>query len=99
MTIVQTLVDPLHGDGYQVWSGILGSFIMPRLDVLAGLALWWHRHNCHAQGCYRIGRHPVAGTQFVVCAHHHPSQTITRRGVNVDRIHAQHKRFLARAGL
>lgn len=35
----------------------------------------WHRHNCHAEGCFRIGLHHVAGQQYVVCRKHHGEVT------------------------
>ena len=53
--------------GYLFWSGA-GS-------DLAYLSIAWtllRKHNCHAAGCWRIGRHPVEGTTFVVCRRHHP---------------------------
>lgn len=47
-----TILDPLHGDGYQFWSGIgSGS------PLFAGLLVFWHRHNCHERRCWRVVRH------------------------------------------
>lgn len=64
-------VDDVSGRWYAFWSGFGG--ILERLLellVLAGILL--RKHNCHQHGCWRLGRHPVAGTAFVVCARHHP---------------------------
>lgn len=52
-TALRTYVlHPLHANGYQWWSG-LGS----GSAWLGGLAMVWHRHNCHQKGCWRIVRH------------------------------------------
>lgn len=55
-----TPLDPLHGDGYQFWSGIgSGS---PLFVIFIG---YLHHHNCIEKGCWRIGHadpehgHPV----------------------------------------
>ena len=46
------ILDPLHGPGYQFWSGIgSGS------PILAALVMAAHRHNCHHKGCWRLVRH------------------------------------------
>lgn len=55
----------LHGDGYQFWSGVgSGS----PLFVIMGA--WWHHHNCHVRGCYRIG-HIDPDVHHPACRHHH----------------------------
>src|ERR1700735_5008687 len=28
--------------------------------VLSGLGAWYHKHNCHTDRCYRVGKHPTA---------------------------------------
>ena len=28
--------------------------------------------NCHTKGCWRIGHHPLDGTPYILCRHHHP---------------------------
>jgi hypothetical protein len=30
------------------------------------------RYNCHEPGCWRVGAHPAAGGQFLLCYRHHP---------------------------
>lgn len=42
--------DPMHGEGYQFWSGI-GSDVF----LLAPFAWWFRHHNCHVPGCWRVG--------------------------------------------
>ncbi len=65
------ILDPLHGDGYQWWSG-LGSDIF----ILTGIGIALRHFNCHVNKprfCWRWG-HPVPGTSFRACKKHHPSQ-------------------------
>lgn len=53
----------LRGTGYQFWSGIgSGS------PLLAVFAAYWHHHNCHVDGCKRLG-HVLDGRP--VCKRHH----------------------------
>lgn len=73
-------LDDLSGHWYGFWSGIGGD-----ASILAVPAVLVRRHNCHAKGCPRLGRHPVAGTTFVVCRRHHPddhptAETIQKAG-------------------
>lgn len=60
-------LDPLHGDGYQFWSGIgAGS------PVFIALAVWWRHHNCHVRGCPRLLWHPHPDHGHPTCRRHHP---------------------------
>lgn len=59
-------------DGYNFISGPLAD-----ITLLGGAYAILRHHNCHAKGCWRIGRHQVAGTTFVVCRKHHPDPTPT----------------------
>lgn len=59
-----SLLDPLHGDGYQFWSGI-GSDAF----LLAPFLWLIKHHNCHMDGCWRLG-HVLNGKP--VCKKHHP---------------------------
>ena len=58
------------GPGYGFWSGFgsdLGEF------ALVGAVIGTYRkHMCHVDGCWRIQRHVVEGTPYVVCRRHHP---------------------------
>jgi len=68
----------LSGSGgwYGFWSGIGGDGAL-----LAAPAILARRHNCHVRGCPRLGRHPVAGTDFTVCRRHHPDDHPTAADV------------------
>ena len=50
---------------YNFWSGI-GT----QLAVLIAAVGAWHKHNCHAKRCPRIGKHILDGTPY--CTKHHP---------------------------
>jgi hypothetical protein len=62
-----TPFDPLHGDGYQIQSGIAANF--GELTLVFGMVGWWHHVNCVTKGCWRKGhRDPLHG--HPVCAKH-----------------------------
>jgi len=63
-------LDSVNDAWYAFWSGI-GSDIGELSLIAAAGSLYW-RHNCHVKGCWRLGRHAVAGTPHVVCRRHHP---------------------------
>jgi hypothetical protein len=54
-------------DGYNIVSGPVAD-----IALLGGAYAILRRHNCHAKGCLRLGRHRVAGTDYIVCRTHHP---------------------------
>lgn len=51
---------------YQLWSGFVPSLTV--LSLLGTLASLYHLKNCHAEGCWRLGKHHVNGTPY--CRHH-----------------------------
>lgn len=55
--------------GYNYHSGI-GSDLS-EITLVVGLIIFLRRHNCHARGCWRIGKFRVDGTPYMVCARHH----------------------------
>ena len=67
--------------GYLFWSGA-GS----DLAYVGVGAAFWRQHNCHTRGCWRLARHPVPGTSYVVCRHHHPEGHPTAAHIR-DRYH------------
>lgn len=76
-------LDPLHGAGYQWWSGIgSGS------PIFVGLIAWWRHHNCMTPRCLRLGRHPTADGVHRLCRRHHPD--IPDRGMSLEEIHERH---------
>jgi len=62
------------GPYYGFWSGF-GSDIA-EFGVLGALATAIYqlirKYNCHEPGCWRVGTHPAAGGQFLLCYRHHP---------------------------
>lgn len=71
-------------DGYNFISGPLAD-----LTLLGGGYAILRRHNCHAKGCWRIGRHLVAGTTYVVCHKHNPEPSPTAE--QIQAAHAAHR--------
>jgi hypothetical protein len=69
--------------GYNFWSGIgSGS------PIIAGIAIWWTKHNCHEHRCPRLSWHPDADGHPVCKVHHrdHPALGWFRS----DRKHPRH---------
>jgi hypothetical protein len=65
-----SLLHPLGGDGYQVWSGI-GSDVS-EVAILVAVATWLRGRNCHISGCWRLSWHPHPDHGHPVCRRHHP---------------------------
>lgn len=63
-------VDDVSGRWYGFWSGF-GSDV-GELGIIGGLIGLLRHKNCHVHGCVRLGRHKVEGTEWMVCAKHHP---------------------------
>lgn len=70
-------LDNLSGPWYGFWSGF-GSD-MSEVIMFGWLYAFLRKHNCHVQGCWRIGRHAVDG--YVVCARHHPKGAPTAEDI------------------
>ena len=81
-------LDDLSGPFYGFWSGV-GSDIT-ELAIVGGLIGIYRRHTCHARRCWRFGRHPVAGTPYIVCRRHHPD--VPDGGATHEQILAHHRR-------
>ena len=60
---------------YNFWSGF-GSDLS-EIAIAGALFGVVRKYNCHVKRCWRIGRHPVDGTTFVVCRRHHPEDKPT----------------------
>ena len=65
-------MDDPAGPVYLFYSGFLGG-----VPVLAAVAVFARHRNCHVHGCWRIGRHLITGTPYVVCRHHDPDGPVT----------------------
>lgn len=78
-----------NGSGalYLFYSGI-ASFILS-LSVVGGLIGLWRKHECHQDGCWRIGKHPAADGALVLCRRHHPD--IKGRRLTAEVIAEMHK--------
>ncbi len=63
-------INNLAGYGYGFFSGI-GSDL-GEVAIIGAIIAVYRKHNCHVQGCWRISRHAVKGTPWVVCRKHHP---------------------------
>jgi hypothetical protein len=81
------------GPYYGFWSGfgsdleefgILGA-------VGAGIYQLVKKYNCHEPGCWRVGQHPAAGGQFLLCYRHHPDYQ-GRKPTHelIQRLHREH---------
>jgi hypothetical protein len=60
-------LDSPSGTAYLAWSGILSD--VGELALIGAVYGLLRKHNCHQQGCLRIGRHLVDGTPW--CNKHH----------------------------
>jgi hypothetical protein len=85
VTVTATIFDWLYHairftwhdpDGYNFVSGPLAD-----ITLLGGAYASIRRHNCHAKGCWRLGRHKVPGTDYIVCRKHHPHTTPTAEDI------------------
>jgi len=62
------------GPYYGFWSGFgsdLAEFGLIGV-VSTGVYHIVKKYNCHEPGCWRVGVHPAAGGQFLLCYRHHP---------------------------
>lgn len=76
------------GVWYGFWSGF-GSDLGEVAIIGAGIGIF-RKHNCHVQGCWRIGKHPVEGTPYIVCRKHHPG--ISQEKVSFSTVKQAHKK-------
>ena len=86
------------GPYYGFWSGF-GSDLTEfaaAFAFAAGLIMSYRHKNCHVHRCFRIGRHPAAGGQYMTCRRHSPDPQV-RAGLRVHHIHRAHAEHLARA--
>lgn len=83
------------GPYYGFFSGF-GSDLS-ELALLAGVIGLLRKHNCAVHRCWRIGRHPVAGTTHTVCRRHHPDPAV-REGLRAHHILHAHQKHREQAG-
>jgi hypothetical protein len=86
----------LHGGPdlyYNFWSGFGSDLGEATLITAVGLGVYtgFRKVNCHSKGCWRIGHHPLEGTPYILCRHHHPN--VPNRGASHEHILEQHRKF------
>lgn len=86
----------LHGGPdlyYNFWSGF-GSDLGEATLISAvsiGVYTGVRKVNCHTKGCWRIGHHPLDGTPYILCKHHHPG--VPNHGATHQQILTQHHKY------
>lgn len=73
-------LDDSAGAWQSFWSGI-GSDLISGTPLVSVAVTLLRRHNCHAPGCRRIGRFPIEGSTWTVCAKHHPAGAPTHEDI------------------
>lgn len=61
-----------------------------------GLLTWWHRHNCHTDGCPRIGKHSMAGGKYVICTSCLKKDPLHDGTLTAEKIHDHHRKYHGR---
>jgi hypothetical protein len=90
---VRTGIVDMSGPYYAFWSGFgsdIAEFSLVGAAV-TGVYQLNRKYNCHQRGCWRIGTHPAAGGQFLLCYRHHPDyqgKKPTRE--LIEQLHRQH---------
>jgi hypothetical protein len=86
----------VHGgpdEWYNFWSGFgsdLGEATLISA-VSVGVITGLRKVNCHTKGCWRIGHHPLDGTPYILCRHHHPH--VPNGGASHDDILLHHHKY------
>jgi hypothetical protein len=86
----------LHGGPdiyYNFWSGFgsdLGEATLISA-VCVGVYTGVRKVNCHTKRCWRIGHHPLDGTPYILCRHHHPG--VPNHGATHELILTQHHKY------
>jgi hypothetical protein len=87
-----TGTDDLSGPWYGFWSGIGSDLAELTLigAVATGVYQIVRKYNCHEPGCWRVGTHPAADGQFLLCYRHHPDFQGKRPTHElIERLHAE----------
>jgi len=97
------------GPYYGFWSGFGSDIAEFGVIGVIGTGVYQlvKKYNCHEPGCWRVGNHPAAGGQFVLCYRHHPDfmgkrptheliqrlhrENVQRQEVFQERLHAIHE--------
>jgi hypothetical protein len=86
----------LHGGPdlyYNFWSGFGSDLGEATLISAVGIGVYTgvRKVNCHTKGCWRIGHHPLDGTPYILCRHHHPD--VPTKGASHEHILEQHRKY------
>ena len=86
----------LHGGPdlyYNFWSGFGSDLGEATLISAVGIGVYAgvRKVNCHTKGCWRIGHHPLEGTPYILCRHHHPD--VPTKGASHEHILEQHRKY------
>ncbi len=81
------------GPYYGFWSGFGSDLGEATLIVAVGVGVYTgvRKANCHTKGCWRIGHHPLEGTPYHLCRHHHPD--VPTQGASHEHILEQHRKY------
>lgn len=72
---------------WYLWPSGWGSILIPPILTAVPIVITLLRkNNCHVHRCWRLGRHPVEGTAYLVCHNHDPAGKITATDVR-ERYH------------
>jgi hypothetical protein len=66
---------------YNFWSGFGGC--LAEFAILGGFIKFYKDHNCKVPHCWRVGHHPVDGTNYITC---HKHATVSHHG----KLHLHH---------
>lgn len=82
-------IDTQQSEFYDAWSGCIPALIGA---VSAASVVWavLRSLNCHQHRCWRLGKHPVAGTGWKTCRRHHPDPRVAG-GLQAHHIEAAHR--------
>jgi len=88
----------LHGGPdlyYNFWSGFGSDIGEATLITAVGVGVYTgvRKVNCHTKGCWRIGHHPLDGTPYILCRHHHPD--VPTKGASHEHILEEHRKYKA----
>jgi hypothetical protein len=84
---------------YNFWSGFGSDLGEATLISAVGIGVYTgvRKVNCHTKVCWRIGHHPLDGTPYILCRHHHPH--VPSKGASHEHILEQHQRYKEAQGL
>src|SRR5215510_3722702 len=90
---VHTGIENEQGPYYAFWSGFGSDLAEVGLIgvVFTGVYQLVRKYNCHEPGCWRVGTHPAAGGQFLLCYRHHPDFQGKRPTHDlIEKLHQEH---------